>query len=299
MGHGIILEKLLLHGVCGPELSWFTDYLFQRDQTVEINNNSSMSNTITTGVPQGSILGPLLFIIFFNDLQEVVKKSSVLQYADDTVIFFGSNCSDTIENALNSDLKAIADYCKENELLINFKKGKTEVMLLGTAKRLKSHGRELRISYNNVAVNVVTEYEYLGNLIDHHLNLSKNFDRSFKKASSRLRLLKSVRKHLTKKASETIYELTVLPLITYAATIKTTFTDTQINKLSSLDSRALKVIGAPVKKTTMVMEKQVIRLVKICLQKELNHEVFDNYFEVISHTKRTQNNNCSLRLPQS
>ena len=58
------------------------------------------------------------------------------------------------------------------------------------------------------------------------------------------------------------------------------------------------MIGAPVKKTTMVMEKQIVSLVKICLQKELNHEVFDNYFEVISHTKRTRNNNCSLRLPK-
>ena len=65
MGHGILLEKLLRRDVCGPELAWFTDYLFQRNQTVELNNNSSMSNNVTTEVPKGSILGPLLFMIFF------------------------------------------------------------------------------------------------------------------------------------------------------------------------------------------------------------------------------------------
>ena len=298
MGHGILLEKLLRHGVCGPELAWFTDYLFQRNQTVELNNNSSMPHNVTTGVPQGSILGPLLFIIFFDDLHEEVRKCYVLQYADDTVIFYGSKCPDSIENALNCDLEAIAKYCQENELLINFKKGKTEVMLLGTAKRMKSHGRDLQISYNNVAVNIVTEYVYLGNLIDHHLNLSKNFDRSYKKASSRLRLLKSVRKYLTKRASEAIYELTILPLLTYGSTIKTVLSVTQRNKLSSLELRASKVIGAPVKKTTSVIVKQIVGLVKSCLQKELKHDVFDNYFEVINHSKRTRNNNCSLRLPK-
>ena len=122
--------------------------------------------------------------------------------------------------------------------------------------------------------------------------------RSYKKASSRLRLLKSVRKYLTKRASEAIYELTILPLLTYDSTIKTVLSVTQRNKLSSLELRASKVIGAPVKKTTSVIDKQIVGLVKSCLQKELKHDVFDNYFEVINHSKRTRNNNCSLRLPK-
>ena len=84
MGHSLIIEKLLLHGVSGPELDWFTDYLFNRTQTVEINNILSSKEAITSGVPQGSILGPLLFIVFFNDLCDFVKHSSIIQYADDT-----------------------------------------------------------------------------------------------------------------------------------------------------------------------------------------------------------------------
>ena len=181
MGHSIIIEKLLLHGISGSEISWFTDYLFNRSQTIEINNQSSAKEAITSGVPQGSILGPLLFIIFFNDLENFIHRSKIIQYADDTVIFFSAKTTCEIENALNGDLEAIVQYCRDNELILNFKKGKTEVMLLGTAQRMSRFGNQLNIVHNNTTVNPVTQYCYLGNVIDQHLTLSENFNRSYKK----------------------------------------------------------------------------------------------------------------------
>ena len=72
IGHGTLLEKLIRYAVCGPELAWFTDYLFNRSQLIEINNITSDKRSITSGVPQGSILGPLMFIIFFNDLKDSI-----------------------------------------------------------------------------------------------------------------------------------------------------------------------------------------------------------------------------------
>ena len=85
-----------------------------------------------------------------------------------------------VEKVLNSDINQISRYCTENELLLNLKKGKTEVMLMGTAQRLHRHGRELNISYNDQPINVVEEYVYLGNVIDNHMTLTPNFDRAFK-----------------------------------------------------------------------------------------------------------------------
>ena len=299
MGHSIIIEKLLLHGISGPELSWMTDYLFNRSQTVEINNKFSSKEAITSGVPQGSILGPLLFIIFFNDLGDFINKSMIIQYADDTVIFFRAKSTHEIETALNSDLAAITQYCRENELILNFNKGKTEVMLLGTAKRMSMYGNQLNIVHNNVTVNPVTQYCYLGNVIDQHMTLTENFNRSYKKASARIRLLSGVRKYLSVKASEIIYNQMILPLMTYSCTIKTSYCDTQILKLNSLQRRSAKVIGvSSVKSIKSVADNQVYSLVKKCLEKELDHHVFDNYFHVIDHSKKTKNNKRLIRLPR-
>jgi hypothetical protein len=137
IGHGILLDKLPAYGVEGPELAWFTDYLLNRTQFVEMQNNCSRPSTITTGVPQGSILGPLMFIVFFNDLKESVKNSEIIKYADDTAILYADKDAQNIEDALNEDMNLIRDYCYHNELLLNLKKGKTEVMLFGTSQRLR------------------------------------------------------------------------------------------------------------------------------------------------------------------
>ena len=116
IGHSILLEKLVRYGL-GAELNWFTDYLFNRSQQVEIDGANSQTNCLTSGVPQGSILGPLMFIIFFNDLNDCLQYCDIFQYADDTVILFAAQHIDEIEFAINDDLKRIGSYCQVNELL--------------------------------------------------------------------------------------------------------------------------------------------------------------------------------------
>jgi hypothetical protein len=103
---------------------------------------------ITCGVPQGSILGPLLFLIYFNDFENCLKNSDVLSFADDTVIYNRGKNKERIESELNEDLKFMASYFETNHLVINLKKGKTETMLFGTAKRLSKLGKKLTLDYN-------------------------------------------------------------------------------------------------------------------------------------------------------
>ena len=187
IGHGILLNKMTYYGVMGNELAWFTDYLFNRNQTVEIENILSDLEPILCGVPQGSILGPLLFIVFFNDLVDSIRHSNVITYADDTVIYYSSNDMNKIENVLNIEMENIGAYCKENELLLNLKKGKTETMLFGTSKRINKSGRDLQIRYQYTDISFMKKYIYLGNTLDNHLLLNYNFDRAYKIASSRLK----------------------------------------------------------------------------------------------------------------
>ena len=91
IGHSVLLSKLSAFGIFDIEHKWFTDYLFDRKQLVNINNTFSESIAIKHGVPQGSILGPRLFITFFDDLADILQYSKIVKYADDTVIYYGDN----------------------------------------------------------------------------------------------------------------------------------------------------------------------------------------------------------------
>ena len=204
--------------------------MFYRTQVVEIENIRSSPEPIFCGVPQGSILGPLLFIIFFNDLIENTN-CRVIMYADDTIIYFPDKDIDIIENVLNLEMEFVTNYCRVNELLLNLKKGKTEVMLFGTAKRLKQYGRQFNISYNGSPISFVTEYVYLGNVIDNTLSLSSNFTRAYKRASNRLRLLNNVKSYLNVNAATKIFNMMIIPILTYAGPIKLTYTKPRWNDL--------------------------------------------------------------------
>jgi len=194
-------------------------------------------------------------------------------------------------------MELIGRYCEVNELLLNLKKGKTESMLFGTPQRLNKHGRKLIITHNGTVINFVTEYVYLGNLVDKHLSLSPNFNRAYKKACGRLRLLTTVRRNLTTETAELIYKMMILPILTYSSTIKTTFTATQSNKFATLERQAAKIIGKPVINSVELINTQIQSLVIKCINKETGHEVFDNYFEVKRHCKSTRNNELLLNLP--
>lgn len=126
LGHATLLAKLKQYGVSNVTLQWFESYLFDRKQIVGFDDELSDPYPVLCGVPQGSILGPLLFLILFNDFPDILKKADVVEFADDTVIYVSSNKISQIEEMLNNDLKNISSYFRENELVINLKPGKTE-----------------------------------------------------------------------------------------------------------------------------------------------------------------------------
>ena len=165
LGHDRLLEKLKSYGVKGLAFNWFADYLFQRSQVVKLGQELSAPCSMLCGVPQGSILGPVLFLIFFNDFEDCLCLSKILQFADDTVIYVSSNCVSEIEAKLKTDMSAIFVYLKTNDLVINLKKGKTESVLFGTSKRISTvppESRELKLYCNDTLINCTTSYTYLG-----------------------------------------------------------------------------------------------------------------------------------------
>ena len=239
LSHSNLTEKLRSYGVRSTELEWFKSYLFNRRQIIDIKGKMSKEQSVTSGVPQGSILGPLLFLLFYNDLRDSLTFSSLLMYADDTVLYYANKDINAINTCLNKDLETLSDFCSKNELIMNMKKGKTEAMLFGTAKR--KGNKSLKLTIHGKNINETERYVYLGNLLDSTLSLNEDFAVKFKKAATRINMLRKIRHLLTSQATckktQKIFETMIVPLLTYCGNLHIVLTETQKRKLASLEER--------------------------------------------------------------
>ena len=298
ISHSNLLNKLPRYGIHGQELAWFTDYLFHRKALVQYKQTRSDTFTITSGVPQGSILGPLLFLLLFNDLVDVVKHAQVLKYADDTVVYIsGQNVKD-ISNLLSIDLSSISKWFEENELLMNPKQGKTEALLFGTSKRTKQNIKDFEVYANKSRIPITKEYKYLGVSVNSSLNMTSFFDKCYKKASSRLSLLAKLRYLMDVNVAKSIYQTMVLPALTYCGFHLLCLTATQEDKLASLHKRAEQIVKSKeIRSVSSANQKRACQFVKSCLDGNVI-EPFKHYFTLSSHQKNTRNNDKMVLLPK-
>ena len=169
--HNILLQKLGHYGISNNELKWFNSYITDRTQFVEIDNAISSSKHITTGVPQGSILGPLLFLIYINDLSFSSKIFKPIMYADDTnlvstVCTFNTNRESMAEN-INRELNYVTDWLAVNKLSLNA--SKTKMMLFHHHNRKLKPSEIPHVEINGQKIELVNEFKFLGLKIDSHL----------------------------------------------------------------------------------------------------------------------------------
>ena len=124
MNHTILLNKLSILGIHSFALKWIESYLIEREQYVIISNHKSKTFSVTSGVPQGSHLGPLLFILFMYDIPSCFSSARCLMYADDLKLFYPVKCiSDAL--TLQCDINALYSWCHTNRLFLNINKCKT------------------------------------------------------------------------------------------------------------------------------------------------------------------------------
>ena len=122
MHHEILLKKLEHYGIRGMTLSWFRSYLNNREQYVSVNGHNSCSQKVTCGVPQGSVFGPLLFLIYINDISKASSKLSFFLFADDTNLYFESENFQHLQKVVNNELKYIKKWLDANRLALNVEK---------------------------------------------------------------------------------------------------------------------------------------------------------------------------------
>lgn len=211
-----MLEKLSNFGFDRSAVQWFKSYLVERSQSICMNGVCSEPQSISFGVRQGSVLGPLLFIMYVNDLPLAIKFCNVELYADDTLLYFTSDSASTIEHNLTLDLANITCWLRGNYLPLNI--DKTKLMLIGTHQRLAPVS-DFTVHGNGRVLERVGKFKYIGVVLDQNLSWKEHVEYIGKNISSRLGMLCKARKVLPRNACMTLYNAIVLPLFDYCCNV--------------------------------------------------------------------------------
>ena len=241
--HDILCKKLELYGVQQRELSWFKSYLSNRKQFCRVNGVDSDIGEIEVGVPQGSCLGPLLFLIYINDLPEAVQGSSVTMYADDTSLCHQSRDLTQLNEAINSDLSKLETWLQGNKLSLNV--AKTHSMLISTKQRhnsLKSRNEALVLKIRDNELEVVQKTKYLGVQIDCSLDWKEQIKAVSTKVSRAIGFLKHAKSFLPLASLKTLYTGIVEPHFRYCCSVWGCAGSTYIDQLQKLQNRAARII---------------------------------------------------------
>jgi hypothetical protein len=266
----VLLSKLNYHGITGNEWNWFLNYLSNRQQCTVIDNIQSDLLPVTVGVPQGSILGPLLFIIFINDLPDVLVDSRVALYADDTAIMYKSKSRSDIEDVLNRELARVAEWMHVNRLTVNA--STTKVMLFGSHQRLKSTDLDIRLRQEKLEL--VYVFKYLGMWFDPQLKWTMHIDKMSSKISQKIGIIKRLRQYIDQNTINMLYNAIVLPIIDYCCPIWASAANKLVNKIQILQNNAARItLGCKVR------EKHVDEIYKEL--KWMNVRERANYFKSI------------------
>lgn len=214
VNHRLLLSKLSAFGVDSSACEWFGSFLYNRSQVTVCNGTQSDREMVPIGVAQGSILGPLMFIIFINDLPNGLEHCQISMYADDTALFYSSKSSLDVESKINSDLNIVGDWLNRNQLTLNISKSK--FMLIGSSIKLQSNLNRIDISVMGKSLDSVDSFNYLGVVINKNLSWDDHIESIKNKINKKLGLLRRVKKFLPHNARVMFFNSFVLPLFEYA-----------------------------------------------------------------------------------
>ena len=198
--HNLLLQKLRLYKCDENSLSWFNSYLSNRTQMVSINNKVSSSEPIKFGVPRGSILGPLMFLIFINDLPLVLENTITYTdlYADDTTVNDIQTNMRTLERNIQNSLLLLNKWCRENGMVINTDKTKV-TLITSRQKRYNLKNSDLSLNFKDADLKLTSNEKVLGVHIDENLLWNGHFQYISKKISSHLWLLSQTKSFYQKR----------------------------------------------------------------------------------------------------
>ena len=212
MWHNGLLFKLKQYGISGSLLNWIADYLNNRQPRVVIKGHMSDYKTVTAGVPQGSVLGPLLFLIYINDIAESFLSLTRL-FADDSSLYYSVSSIADIEGIINHDLQLLATWAKQ--WLIKFNPLKTEAVLF-TLKQFEYYPN---LFFENVKLKFVECHKHLGVTLNFKSQWHDHIEHILKNASKIKGIMRKLEFSLSRIALNQIYFSHVLPILEYSSIV--------------------------------------------------------------------------------
>ena len=296
VSHSILLKKLNHYGIRGSILQWFRSYLSNRTQQTIINGVKSEPSKITSGVPQGSILGPVLFLLYINDLPNISKAFNYLLYADDSNLYLSHRSPTQLIHIANKELDKLYFWCTANRLSLNF--SKSHYMFFSNKKILSEvPPLMIKYSYNYCILSRVDHIKFLGIIYDE--NLTFKFHTAFltNKLSHIASMFQKVKDLLPQKILKILYYAHVHSSLTYCNTIWGSTHQAHMQSLTLMHKRIIRLItNSAYLEHTRPLYKSTEILNLTDLNKFLNISEYFNFYRPLNanlplHNYQTRHRN--------
>ena len=239
VNHEILLQKLGYYGIRGTVNDWFVSYLSGRTQYVSLLGYKSTVLHIRHGVPQGSVLGPLLFLIYLNDLHNAIKYSKVYHFADDTNLLNISDSPNKLQKQLNIDLKLLYKWLLANKISLNC--AKTEFIIFHKPGHKPTF--DFRIKMNGHRVRPSDHIKYLGIYLDSTLSGHSHCENLTKKLKRANGMLSKIRHYVPATELRSIYYAIFSSHMVYGSQVWGQSITTHTEKVFKLQNRAIRIIS--------------------------------------------------------
>ena len=236
--HKILKTKLHHYGFRGKFLEFILSFIRDRQYFVHVNGKDSDTKTVNIGVPQGSTLGPLLFLLYINDMAKISILLFLSQFADDSTITYFSKISvEHAKEVIEKELKIVLEWLAANKLIINL--GKTQLMVFSNSPRRDP----VSITVNNQIINEITETKFLGVILDNKLCWNAHIKHISNKMSKSVSILKILKHTFPTNALKTIYHSLIYPYFNYCNLIWGSAASTHLQSLTLIQKKCIRIIS--------------------------------------------------------
>ena len=213
INHDLLLHKMSKIGFCNNSIAWFKSYL-TRTQVVKFDKEISTELPVQTGIGQGTILGPIIFIFYINDIISVIRHLKINMYADDCILYTSGNDWTKMIAKIQPEIDNVQRWYDNNLLKVSIKKSK--VLLIGSRNKLGKVDMTKNIKIGDTPLPFTKKYKYLGVTLNNEMTLSYYLSDTKETVMNRLFNLRKLRTYITEKSAVSIYKQTILPVLDYA-----------------------------------------------------------------------------------